>query len=800
MKKTLLTILLAFIAMGTFAQIESQKPFRALEKGKAAKNSNYTRGPLSEDFESSFPATGWSLTAGSGSWAQSSEVDHTDGTGNSAIYDCYNINGTNPAYLKTPEMVVTAGDATFSFWCNYYLVGGTYGDTDELYVDISTDGGATWTPGTTNYLATIAKTTWTQFTIDLTANIGSRVMLRFKAISIYGSYRIAIDDVVGPTVFEPAHDLGITSIYPSGFIVVGSTKKPEVYIKNYGSNSEATYSVTITDGVNYSETMNSSEPLATASYKSFIFPPWTPARGNYTLTATVTVANDEVAINNTLTKEAQVRPNEFGDLVAGFETYTGGAVGVETDGKNIYVQHFNSGVFERFDMSGQYMNSFTLSNAASIKDLAFDGTYFYGSPNTTSIYKLNLTQGAEALVSTITAPQACRALAYDAVDNTLWGNSGSGEMKEFKMTGELTGRSFTPSVSIYGAAYDYYTDPANPTIWGSDWSGGLARLVEWKLDGTETGRTVDLTSQFDDDVTVNAGGLAIFKEGNKVYLLADFQASPFCWVTKILLRRYPETTTDILTFRLNSLSPAVTGTVDATNHTVNLTVPFGTDVSALVPAITLSDGATISPLTGVAANFTSPVTYTVTAEDGTTIQPWTVTVHSAAPPTSTVTFSVINANGSLAATVDSAPITSPAAVVNGKDVVFTATPATNYIVKEWKLNNSVVAGNTTNTYTLSNVTASSTVTVEFRTTVGVLDIQQNGATIYPNPSNNLVKVKAGAQINKVTILDLNGKTVLEYSLNANEGTLDTSTLVNGFYFLRIETLSGIITEKMQVVK
>ncbi len=82
----------------------------------------------------------------------------------------------------------------------------------------------------------------------------------------------------------------------------------------------------------------------------------------------------------------------------------------------------------------------------------------------------------------------------------------------------------------------------------------------------------------------------------------------------------------------------------------------------------------------------------------------------------------------------------------------------------------------------------------------MLDLEQNGATVYPNPSNNLVKVKAGAQINKVTILDLNGKTVLEYSLNSSEGTIDTSTLINGFYFLRIETLSGIITEKMQVVK
>ena len=78
-----------------------------------------------------------------------------------------------------------------------------------------------------------------------------------------------------------------------------------------------------------------------------------------------------------------------------------------------------------------------------------------------------------------------------------------------------------------------------------------------------------------------------------------------------------------------------------------------------------------------------------------------------------VTFDVVGANGNLTATVDAVAITSPASVQEGKDVVFTATPATDYQVKEWKLNNVVVAGNTSNTYTLSNLDADAHVTVEF---------------------------------------------------------------------------------------
>ncbi|NTV02784.1 MAG: hypothetical protein HGB04_08395 [Chlorobiaceae bacterium] len=77
-------------------------------------------------------------------------------------------------------------------------------------------------------------------------------------------------------------------------------------------------------------------------------------------------------------------------------------------------------------------------------------------------------------------------------------------------------------------------------------------------------------------------------------------------------------------------NPAVTGTVNATSHTIALTVPSGTDVTALTGTFTTT-GASVkvgstTQASGTTANdFTGPVTYTVTAEDG-TIQDYTVTV------------------------------------------------------------------------------------------------------------------------------------------------------------------------------
>jgi hypothetical protein len=73
----------------------------------------------------------------------------------------------------------------------------------------------------------------------------------------------------------------------------------------------------------------------------------------------------------------------------------------------------------------------------------------------------------------------------------------------------------------------------------------------------------------------------------------------------------------VLSFKFETTTPAVTAIVDQTLLTITATVPVGSNLSSLVPTISVSKGATVSPASGVAQNFTLPVVYTVTAEDGT---------------------------------------------------------------------------------------------------------------------------------------------------------------------------------------
>jgi hypothetical protein len=80
---------------------------------------------------------------------------------------------------------------------------------------------------------------------------------------------------------------------------------------------------------------------------------------------------------------------------------------------------------------------------------------------------------------------------------------------------------------------------------------------------------------------------------------------------------------DITVFTLPEQSAPAT--ISAVAHTVAISVPSGTSVTALVPTIDTSKGASITPGSGIAKNFTAPVVYTVTAVDGTE-QEWTVTV------------------------------------------------------------------------------------------------------------------------------------------------------------------------------
>lgn len=107
------------------------------------------------------------------------------------------------------------------------------------------------------------------------------------------------------------------------------------------------------------------------------------------------------------------------------------------------------------------------------------------------------------------------------------------------------------------------------------------------------------------------------------------------------------TGTDILTFELaEQTGPA---TIDnGESSTVTVEVVAGTDISALTPTIMVSQSATVSPASGVEQDFTTSVTYTVTAEDGGEADMEVTVTEALATPTDIILSSAsINENGSI---------------------------------------------------------------------------------------------------------------------------------------------------------
>ncbi len=98
------------------------------------------------------------------------------------------------------------------------------------------------------------------------------------------------------------------------------------------------------------------------------------------------------------------------------------------------------------------------------------------------------------------------------------------------------------------------------------------------------------------------------------YTVTAEDGSVQVYVIKVVVLKSVEK--QLLSFKLAGLTPEVTGKVDEVKKTVSLQVPFGTDVTGLVPTITFSKGAAVTPASGAKQDFTKAVTYTVTAEDG----------------------------------------------------------------------------------------------------------------------------------------------------------------------------------------
>jgi|GEM_PF-6690051 len=223
MRKIIIYTLLAFVV-----SIANAQEIR-LQQSTGGKSDPSTSDELiNESFDGTFPPAGWSLDPSSvitthknyeNYWVSPTEAWNTrsgvaiqpvldDANVGYAVFDAY-WTGKGEQSLITPTLCPNAENYTLEFTVVQILVAPTYLDEGiEMYVEISTNGGLSWTNSTQNimeYITNYNQHQGSQYIemdgaflgLDLSSYINQNIKVRFRGISDFGGAWAAIDDVKG---------------------------------------------------------------------------------------------------------------------------------------------------------------------------------------------------------------------------------------------------------------------------------------------------------------------------------------------------------------------------------------------------------------------------------------------------------------------------------------------------------------------------------------------------------------------------------------------------------------------------
>ena len=189
-----------------------------------------------------------------------------------------------------------------------------------------------------------------------------------------------------------------------------------------------------------------------------------------------------------------------------------GEAGVETNGDYIYTSKWNGDGFFCYEMDGTFLGWFPVSGEAAVRDLAYDGTYFYGAAASTALYEMDFVGQSGTLISILTAAVATRACGYNPDYDAFYGNNWSTPITLYDRTGGILNQfNCGPHESYYGFAYVTPSDEG-PWLYGFAQAGGASQSVIVQIDpetGAETGVVFDAIG-YSTTGTGIAGGLASF--------------------------------------------------------------------------------------------------------------------------------------------------------------------------------------------------------------------------------------------------------------------------------------------------
>ena len=413
-------------------------------------------------------------------------------------YACVNVDALGSSggsgccdYLITPQLDLRESEGYSLKFESYY--DGGYGHL--AFVEYSYDAGTTWEVFNTLSPAT----TWVDLEVDLSSFSGmtapESIWLAFHSDD-NGSWATgwAIDNVevsVGNNEWPP---LGYHVFLD--YIYVAAIQETTYLYQNltYGVEYEASVGAIYTSGLSEKDyytftsrylvpphNLQGMSPAGTDYVYLVWLPPVEPA--DYTILSEEmrTEKPDKNAEYSPTVRviEGEGIGRDQWDVQYNFPVGVGGGeAGNESDGSYIYTTKWNggNGTFYKYELDGTYLESFTIAGCQDVRDLAYDGTYMYGSNATTSVWEMDF--DGQTVISTINAPTACRAVAYDEQVDGFWCNNWSSDIVLFDKTGtQLNSFPVGAYGNFYGFAYDGWSE-GGPFLWGQSQDGSGAEIVQ----------------------------------------------------------------------------------------------------------------------------------------------------------------------------------------------------------------------------------------------------------------------------------------------------------------------------------
>jgi hypothetical protein len=527
----------------------------------------------------------------------------------------------------------------------------------------------------------------------------------------------------------------------------------------------------------------------------------------------------------------------------------GGEAGIETDGLYLYTTKWNGDEFYKYSLDGTFVETFTINGVSSIRDLAWDGTYFYGSAASPTVFEMDF--GNQTLISSFIAPTDVRAIAYNENEDVFYANNWGSDITKFNISGQNLGSFPVGPVgdSYYGFAYDNIT--GDTYLWGYAQVGATQNeLVQMELpSGQETGIYFDVGSALSGTVTSIAGGLflstdmpsGLFVIGGLVqneWLWGIGQAScPWLFIEPTSGTLAPGMTEDMTGhFESSGLLPGIheadiifTNDPDTNLHIVHVILT----VQGLAPPINLSGyyDCTDIYLTWEMPPGANPLYFNI-YRDGNLIGTFTTGLccfYNVIPEVEyCYQVTAVYESGESIPTPEFCITVPTPGDLEPLDLEAIVHYPTDFdITLIWEEPVGCLATDSYNIYRNYEMIAEGITDLEYVDAAlttgfyeyyvtavyyfgqissdtiyaliyGIDELGVNQCNIFPNPSWGIIKIEAANKINSIQIFDNQGKIVITKALNQKKTQIDVSRFEQGIYFISLEIEEKTILRKIVV--